>query len=459
MLLHADTVCLPDGWSRRVLIETDDDGIITSVRSGVRSTPGNAERVSGTVLPGIPDVHSNAFQRALVGAVERRGVRESTFQTWRARMFDLAALVGPGELEAITAQVHVELLKGGYTAVGEFHTLHLAPDGKPYDDPAELPERCIAGAGRAGIAITHLPVLSVVGGFGQEAPERGQRRFVLAPETYLEMVEELARRHHGQNGVHIGVAAHSLAAVPPEALRELSAWAARRDPPAPVHVQVAEQLREVEECLLWCGARPVQWLLDNISHGENWCLLHATHVTAEETQAMARGGLVVGLCPSTGANLGDGIFPANEFLILGGTFGVGSAAGVSRRAVTELRMLEYGQRLQHHVRAMLASRRQPSVGARLYRDAAAGGARALGLNAGSVEPGRRADLVVIDDQAPCLNGRHEDGLIDAWVFGCDDNPVRHVMVGGRWVIRDGRHAQEEPILEDYRRVITTLSKF
>lgn len=450
MRLYAQSAFLPDGWARNVVLDVGDDGRIAGIEREVKRPPRGAKRAAGPVLPGMPNVHSHAFQRALAGYAERRGPGEDSFWSWRRVMYDLVARLGPDQVQAIAAQAYVEMLKAGYTSVGEFHYLHHDPDGRSYESLTEMSDRVIAAARAAGIAITHLPVLYAHGGFGGRDPEPAQRRFVNSLEQYARLLEALFERYRGDAAVRLGIAPHSLRAVTPELLRQAVDVVSALDAAAPIHVHIAEQRREVEECLAWCGQRPIEWLLDAADVNERWCLVHATHATDGEVTRMARSGAVVGLCPSTEANLGDGVFPAVAYLGADGRFGVGSDSQVSLSPIEELRMLEYGQRLVHERRTLLSANDVPSVGRRLYVGAACGGARALGRAAGALAVGAQADLVVLDTETPALWHKPGDLLFDALVFAGNVNPVRDVMVGGRWQVVDRRHAREDEIAARFR---------
>ena len=452
--LFAANALLPEGWSRDVLFELDAQGNIASVSPDAQ--PGTAPRAAGPVIPGMPNVHSHAFQRAMAGLAERTGPQDDSFWTWRDVMYGFVGKLTPDDLEAVAAQLYVEMLKAGYTAVGEFHYLHHAPDGGPYDDLAEMSHRVIAAAARTGIGITQLPVLYGFGGFDGQAAGEDQRRFLNDPDRFARIVEALIAQTRDDAQVRIGIAPHSLRAVTPETLGEALVALDEMDDRAPVHIHIAEQTKEVDDCLAWSGQRPVEWLFDHFQVGRRWCLIHATHVNQSEVAALADSGSVVGLCPTTEANLGDGIFPAADFLQAGGVFGIGSDSHISVSPIEELRWLEYGQRLTRRARNLLGSGEGSSVGARLYRLALAGGAKALGRPVGRLGEGARADLLVLDPLVPTLIGREGDALLDALVFAGNVNPVRDVMVGARWVVREGRHESEEPILEAYRRAVDSL---
>ena len=445
---------LPQGWADHVLIEIGGDGIIHRVTPD--SAPGESERASGPVLPAIPNLHSHAFQRAMAGRAEHAAGSEDSFWTWRQVMYGFVGKLDPDSLEAIAAQLYVEMLKAGYGSVAEFHYLHHDTDGRPYADPAEMSWRILAAARTAGIALTHLPVLYAAGGFGGVPAGAGQRRFLNGAESFLQIVDRVAQAAKDAADLRVGIAPHSLRAVPPALLDQVVAELDVVLPGAPIHIHIAEQLKEVEDCLAWSGARPVQWLLDHMTVNGRWCLVHATHMTEAETERLAKSGAVAGLCPTTEANLGDGFFPACAYLAAGGKFGIGSDSHISVSPIEELRWLEYGQRLQHRKRNMLHADKDGSVGAHLWRKAAEGGAEALGFTAGRVAAGCRADFIVLDPECPTLAGLTGNALIDGLVFAGNVNPVRDVMVGARWVVRDGHHAREDEIAARYRAALKRI---
>ena len=445
--LFAPHILLSDGWHDDVRLTLDDDGTIIALAADAH--PAGAAVLGGPVIPGMPDIHCHAFQRAMAGLAERAAPGGDDFWGWRRLMYDLQARLDPDGIRAVATQLYVELLKQGYTAVGEFHYLHHQPGGAPYAQPSELSVAVVSAALAAGIAITHLPVLYAHAGFGEESLGAAQARFRGDAEFVWRIVEDIRSQHRASALVRAGVAPHSLRAVSPALLAELAA-AARAAPEAtPVHIHVAEQVREVEDCVGWSGRRPVAWLLDNVAVDADWCLVHATHVDDEEIAALAASGAVVGLCPTTEANLGDGIFPLAELDARGGRFGIGSDSNVSRSPVEELRWLEYGQRLTRLRRNVLAGPDDPSTGARLWRRAAADGARALAQPSGTIELGRRADLVVLDGDAVELASRAGDALLDALIFAGNRNLVRDVRVGGRAVVTDRRHTLEEEARGDF----------
>jgi len=456
----AERALLPEGWAGNVRFEVGADGTLTAVRP--ESSADGAAALAGPVLPGMPNLHSHAFQRAMAGLAERAritsaGKEDDSFWTWREVMYGFVRRLAPGQVEAIAAQLYVEMLEAGYTAVGEFHYLHHDPEGAPYPDPAEMSRRVIAAARTTGIGLTLLPVLYGYAGFGGQPAGHGQRRFLNTPERYLALLAELHGDVREDPQLHLGIAPHSLRAVTPDALRAVLDGIAALDPQAPVHIHVAEQQPEVRDCIEWSGLRPIEWLLTNEDLDPRWCLVHATHMTDEEAIALARTGAVVGLCPTTEANLGDGLFPAGAYLEAGGRIGIGSDSHISVSPVEELRWLEYGQRLSFKRRNLLADAADtPSVGARLYRAALAGGSQALGRPIGRLAPGCRADLLVLDADLPCLIGKRDDVLLDAVVFAGNRNPVRDVIVGGVRLVEGGRHRDRDAIFAGYRAAIAAL---
>ena len=461
--LFATRALLPEGWASDVLFEIDADGALVAVTPN-QAAPAGVRRARGPVLPGMPNLHSHAFQRAMAGLAERAGQagtpgEADSFWTWRQAMYGFVGRLTPAQNEAIAAQLYVEMLKAGYTAVGEFHYLHHDPDGRPYADPAEMAERIAAAGAQTGIGLTLLPVLYAQGGFGGQPTGPGQRRFRHDADSFLRLVELLWARHRGDPQLRLGIAPHSLRSVTPPQLSAAVAGLHRLDPAAPVHIHIAEQVKEVEDCLAWSGARPVDWLLDHADPDARWCLVHATHMTDGETARLAASGAVAGLCPTTEANLGDGLFNAPGYLAQGGRWGIGSDSHISVSPIEELRWLEYGQRLLHRRRNLLlpGNRAGANVGAALYRSALEGGAQALGRPIGRLAPGARADLLVLDTERPSLLGRADDALLDAVVFAGNENPVSDVMVGGRWVVEQGRHVAEASVLDAYRRAIAELT--
>jgi len=453
--LYFDRARLSDGWAKDVVVEIGADGRIVTVTTD--SAAGSARRVPGACVPGMANLHSHAFQWAFAGLTETAGPSGDSFWTWRRRMYDFVSRFDPDMLQAVAARLYVEMLKAGYTAVGEFHYLHHPPDGGSYDDRAEMSERIVAAARTAGIGLCLLPVLYMQGGFDGAAPAEGQRRFVHDAEAYLRLIDLMAARHAAKPDFRLGIAPHSLRAVASDALGAVLAHLRTALPDAPVHIHIAEQKKEVDDCVVWSGRRPVAWLLDHAPVDGRWCLVHATHLDAAELSALAGSGAVAGLCPTTEANLGDGIFPAVAYLQAGGRFGIGSDSHVAVAPAEELRLLEYGQRLSHLGRNMLAGGEGRSTGARLYCAAAQGGGQALGMKTGVIAPGYRADLVVLDPAAVGPARREGDALFDGWIFSGPHRPVAQVFVAGRQVIADGRHAEDAQTAEACRAALAGLA--
>jgi formimidoylglutamate deiminase len=452
--LHAPVAMLPDEWARDVLVEIGPDGAIASVTPN--APRGDAEDAGGPLVPGMPNLHSHAFQRAMAGLAERMGARDDSFWTWREVMYRFLSRLAPEDCHTIAAQLYVEMLRNGYTAVAEFHYLHNDPAGRPYADRAEMSLAHLRAAREAGIAITHLPSLYAHATFGAAPLKPTQIRFATQPEDVLEIVRRVRGAYRDDADVRVGVAPHSLRAVSPPLLAALLSGLDEVAPTAPVHIHAAEQTKEVDDCVAWSGRRPVEWLLENAGVDERWCLVHCTHMTAAETRELAGRRAVAGLCPTTEGNLGDGLFPLEAYLGAGGHFGIGGDSHVSQSPVEELRWMEYVQRLRHQRRNIAASEARPSVGATLWRRALEGGSRALGRAMGVISPGARADLLVLDGEHPNLAGREGDGILDALIFAGNERLVRHVAVSGNWVVRDSRHADEPAIAERYKRVVTRL---
>jgi formiminoglutamate deiminase len=436
--LHLETALLPEGWRRDVMIGIEHGMIVSVEPSGPQEIP--VERVSGVVLPGLPNLHSHAFQRAMAGLTERRGPQADSFWTWRAAMYRFVERLTPDDLEAIAAYAYMEMLEAGFTTVAEFHYLHHQPDGQPYDNIAEMSERIVAAADAVGIGLTLLPVLYRQSGFGGKPPSEGQRRFLNDRESYGRLMETKVP------GGTIGIAPHSLRAVTLDDI----AWVARTFRGKPAHIHISEQTGEIKDCLAAHGRRPIELLMETVEVDQDWCLVHATHADAREIERMAQTRTVVGLCPITEANLGDGLFDVPNFLAQGGRFGVGSDSLVRISAADELRTLEYGQRLIHHKRNVLGDADR-STGRRLFDLSLAGGAQAVGQSVGAIAPGCRADFVVLDG-----DGLPGDAVLDHWLFVADNRAIGTIYANGAPVVRDGRHKDREDIARRYRTVLSRL---
>lgn len=446
-VIHAKTALLPEGWAQDVRV-TFDKGRIATVLPGAEP---EGQRVD-CLLPAPVNLHSHAFQRAMAGMTESRSAGQDSFWTWRNLMYRFLDRLTPEDVQAIAAMVMVEMAEAGYAAVAEFHYLHHAPGGVTYDDLAEMSARIAAAAGETGLGLTHLPVLYERGGCDGRALAAGQLRFGNDPERFARLWEGAARAlSHLPADTVLGVAPHSLRAASPEGISA----AAGLNPAAPIHIHVAEQLAEVSEVQAATGARPVEWLVQNVDLTPRWCLIHATQMEAFETEALAKSGAVAGLCPITEANLGDGIFDGVRFQAHGGIYGVGSDSNVRISLSEELRLLEYSQRLAARGRAMLAEEGR-SAGRVLYETACKGGALAAGRQGGQIAVGHWADLMALDCSGPDMAASAGDMLLDSFVFAADDRLVAEVWSAGRHIVRAGRHAGRDGIVARYRAAISRL---
>jgi formiminoglutamate deiminase len=432
-VVHARQALLTKGWVENVRLHVSE-GRIASIEAGSAPMPGDERH--DTIVPGMANLHSHAFQRGMAGLAEMRGPGSDSFWSWRNVMYRFALSMNPDDVEAVAAQLYVEMLEAGFTRVGEFHYLHHDRDGRAYDDIAEMAARIAAAASAAGIALTLLPVFYAHAGFGGTPPGEEQRRFINDIGAFAALLERCRSLTAALPGGITGVAPHSLRAVTPDELAEVVALAGA----GPIHIHIAEQVKEVEDCIAWSGRRPVEWLLENQAVDGRWCLIHATHMTPAETAGMARSGAIAGLCPVTEANLGDGTFPAAQFLAAGGRFGVGSDSNVLIGLPDELRQLEYSQRLAHRARNVLAAP-GGSTGRALFDGAVAGGGAALGAEPG-LAAGTAADFV-------SLRPRHGlvpagDPVLDGWIFA-NGATVDCVWVNGRKQVENGRHVSRDPV--------------
>jgi formimidoylglutamate deiminase len=440
------------GWRHDVLL-TAQRGFWLHIDTPVPradAIAAGAQALRGPVLPGLCNAHSHAFQRAMAGLAETRAAGEDDFWSWRERMYAVAHRITPEQLQAVAAQLYVELLKGGYTQVCEFHYLHNDAQGRSYADGHRLAQGIAAAAEHAGIGLTLLPTLYMRAGFDAPGLRDEQRRFASTPQSVAELAQRFGRQ---TPTLHAGIAIHSLRAVGGAAIGELLQAVG---PDLPVHLHIAEQQREVRDCQAALGASPVHWLLDNLPVDARWHLVHATHASAAELRALAARGATVVICPTTEANLGDGWFDWPAHQAAGGRWSIGSDSHVSRDAAEELRWLEYGQRLRLQRRNVSATGTQASTAAVLFDGALHGGAAAAGLPLAGIRPGMRADLLVLDGEAPALRGVPPPRALDAWLFSSPAQAVRDVFVAGRAVIVDGRHADEEAIAQRFEAAMHTL---
>ena len=431
----ADHALLPEGVRSSVRIDVVD-GLIRSVETGVARAASD-ETIKGLVLPGMANVHSHAFQRAMAGLAEWDAGGKDNFWSWREAMYRFAERLDPDAQLAIARFLFIEMLKAGYTSVGEFHYLHNRPGGAAYSLSTAMADAIAQAAQESGIALTLMPTLYVTGGADGRPLSERQKRFGKTVDELLQLREGM----RGKAGVtQLGLALHSLRAVPPRLMHEAIASV---EATSPIHIHAAEQTGEVDETVAAFGARPVAYLLSEFGADRRWCLVHATHLDAAEVRGLAASGAVAGLCPTTEANLGDGIFSLPDYLVAGGRIAIGGDSHIAVDPAEELKALEYSQRLLHRRRNVAASAEVPHTAALLWAEAARNGAQVLGLNAGEIAVGERADLVVLDTDHVSLAGRDGAQALDSYVFVAGNGAVRDVMVGGRWLVQARRHPGDE----------------
>jgi formimidoylglutamate deiminase len=438
---------LPDGIADRVLMSISAEGRISRITPNARD---GGRYVPGLALPGMPNLHSHAFQRGIAGATELSSAADNSFWGWRETMYRFVGRLQPPDVEAIAAFAYLEMLEAGYTSVAEFHYLHHRADGSHYDDPLAMSQAVRAGAYRSGIRQLLLPCLYQSSGFGAGPVLQAQRRFINQTREFLQLFEQLRRSAAGLQTT--GVALHSLRAVPASALRDIHDAVPAQ---TPLHIHVSEQQREVDDCLNFTGQRPIEYLLATVPVSANWCLVHATHANASELAAIRKTGAIVGLCPTTEANLGDGQFPLDEFVAAGGRFGIGSDSQVSIDPREELRTAEYSLRLSKQRRGLIGGA-NTRCGTQLYAFACCGGSQAMGLGEGALVVGSHADLVIIDTDQPQFAGQPVQALLDTHIFAPRARAVRDVMVGGNWVLRDAQHPMRDAIAQAYRDCVQRL---
>lgn len=449
--IFARQALTPEGWRDDVLIAWDAAGYITQCEAWCATLP--EVSVVDVALPGMANVHSHLFQWAMAGLTETASpAGQDNFWSWREVMYRFVNRLTPDQISVISRAFFSELLLRGYTSVGEFHYLHHDSNGTPYANPAEMSERVIAAAQETGIHLTLLPVMYETANFGGIPAHEGQRRFVHRPDAFLRLLETLRKKYPA---LSLGIAPHSLRAVTPESLATIiEALPSLGLGNCPIHMHVAEQVKEVEDCVNWSGMRPIEWLAAHHNINARWCLIHATHLTDGEVAQLAASGAIAGLCPTTEANLGDGIFATESYLKQGGCFGVGSDSQVCLSPFEELRQLEYAQRLITRTRNVLHGP-HPSVGRTLYENAATGGAQALSIASGALAIGKRADIACYRPDHPLLTGKRGDALLDSWIFAQTPR-AEQVIVGGRVVVQSGQAIAGAAALKDLRPVMSAL---
>ena len=435
-----------------------------------------AEIAKGAVIPGMVNCHSHAFQRAFAGFSEQGSEGQDSFWTWRKIMYQFLAQLTDVDAKNIAKQLYIEMLKMGYTRVAEFHYLHHDIDGSTYDanategstsktipskgssaNLATMAQAIFTAAKESGIGLTLLPVLYQHGGFGEQAPNDGQKRFINSTDQFNQLVSDCFALSEQYSNTNVGIAPHSLRAVDKASLISAVTHVRGLDKQAPIHIHISEQQKEVDDCLQHYGKRPVQWLLDNIELDKFWCLIHATHINEAERKGIIAKQAIAGICPTTEANLGDGIFPTTEFLAEQGTIAIGSDSHISVNPIEELRWLEYAQRLIKQQRAILASDEQASVGQNLWQQAAQGGAQSTNSNTGCLAVGKQADLLVLDSDKTKLYANANQHLLDSMIFASQQNPVADVMVNGVWQIRAQQHVEQEQASDNFAKLLVRLS--
>jgi len=453
MKLYAEKILLGTQWVEQKTL-TIENGLITNIVDGKAD---DAEIAQGAVIPGMVNCHSHAFQRAFAGFSEQGSEGQDSFWTWRAIMYKFLDQLTDENAQVIATQLYIEMLKMGYTRVAEFHYLHHQIDGSNYPQLAQMAEAIFKAASNSGIGLTLLPVLYRFSGFGEQAPSDGQKRFINNTEQFNQLVSDCVAMSQQYSNSNVGIAPHSLRAVDKKSLLAAVQHVRSFDNKAPIHIHISEQQQEVADCLAHYGKRPVEWLLENAELDPQWCLIHATHINEQERQGIINSGAIAGICPTTEANLGDGIFPTTEFLQEQGTFAIGSDSHISVNPIEELRWLEYAQRLIKQQRAILADQQQLSVGQNLWQRAAEGGAQSTHSNTGTLALGKQADLLVLDAHKIQLFAHSEQHLLDSMLFASQQNPVQDVMVNGQWVIKNGQHSLQASSANNFAHLLKKLS--
>jgi formimidoylglutamate deiminase len=462
MKLYAENILLKDGWASNKTI-TIEQGLITAIDAGMIE---GAEIANGAVIPGMVNCHSHAFQRAFAGFSEQGSEGQDSFWTWRKIMYQFLAQLTDVDAKNIAKQLYIEMLKMGYTRVAEFHYLHHDLDGSTYNSSttaensaslATMAQAIFDAAKESGIGLTLLPVLYQHSGFGAKPPSDGQKRFINSTEQFNQLVSDCFTLSEQYTNTNVGIAPHSLRAVDKTSLLSAVEHVRGLDNQAPIHIHISEQQKEVDDCLAHFRKRPVQWLLDNVELDKHWCLIHATHIDDAERKGIIAKGAIAGICPTTEANLGDGIFPTTEFLAEKGTIAIGSDSHISVNPIEELRWLEYAQRLIKQQRAILATDEEASVGQNLWQQAAVGGAQSTNSNTGCLAIGKQADLLVLDKDKTKLFANANQHIIDSMIFASQQNPVSDVMVHGVWQIKAQQHAEQEQASDNFANLLIRLS--
>ena len=438
---------LEHGWADNVCF-TVENGHFAQVDVNVSPTPADTV-LDGPVLPTVANLHSHAFQRLMAGMAEIAANPEDSFWSWRDVMYKTATQLTPEELEVIASKLYIELLKGGFSQVGEFHYLHNQADGQAYSTATALGDAVLNAGSRVGMGVTLLPALYQYAGFGQQPANTGQQRFIQSTEQYIEQYKGYEKRVAGSTLHKLGVCFHSLRATDFTAMKEVLKAV---DSGQPIHIHIAEQNKEVQDCLAFSGQRPVEWLAQEIGLSPRWTLIHATHLSDSEVQSIAQSGATVGICTTTEANLGDGIFPATAYEQAGGHWGVGSDSHVSTSLQEELRWFEYGQRLVQQKRNRLYSEQQPHIADHLFAKALQGGNQACDVQLG-IRVGHRADFMVWDKTEPFVHSSQSKDLLNRWLFALSNNPIKDVYVAGSAVITDRQHELDTSVNQAFSKIV------
>ncbi len=441
---------LAENWAKDVSVVSDAKGDITSVTPNTKDV--RSDHRAKIALPGLPNVHSHAFQRAMAGMAEVKGAGDDSFWTWRKVMYQFLERLTPEDLYAIASLAYCEMLESGFTAVSEFHYLHHDASGSAYNDIGAMAFAIAEAAQTSGIGPTFLPVFYANSQFGGAPPTDAQRRFVNSPDQFATLLDRIDHIATSLPDAQVGIAPHSLRAVTPESLAEVLTL----KPNGPLHIHIAEQTKEVDDCIQWSGQRPVEWLLNHQNIDQRWCLIHATHMTQTERQTIAQSGAVVGLCPITEGNLGDGIFPGVDYVQDGGRFAIGSDSNVLINAAEELRTLEYTQRFRDRGRNLLGTD-NTSTGRALFDHALSGGTQSLGRKIGKIDVGFRADIITLNTDHPALVALINDGWLDGWIFAANSPAISDVWVGGRHVVSEGKHHKRDQIRAHYSQTMKRLT--
>ncbi|WP_068544481.1 formimidoylglutamate deiminase [Thalassotalea crassostreae] len=453
MKLFAENILLSDGWHQNQTL-TIDNGIITDIHSGKDD---DATVLSGPVIPGMINCHSHAFQRGFAGFSEQGSETNDSFWTWRKIMYQFVDNISVEQAQVIASQLYIEMLKAGYTRVAEFHYLHHDKDGSNHPELSAMAKAIFAASKSTGIGLTMLPVMYRFSGFGPLPAVAGQKRFINSIEQFNQLVSDCFEITQHQENCNVGIAPHSLRAVDKESLVAAVNHVRGLDDKAPIHIHIAEQQKEVNDCIAHYNKRPVQWLLDNMPLDQHWCLIHATHIDEQEVDGIIASSAIAGICPTTEANLGDGIFPTTEFMAKGGQVAIGSDSHISVSAIEEIRLLEYAQRLIKQQRAILANNKTRSVGQNLWQHAAKAGALSTSCNSGELAIGKQADLLVLNSEQTRLFANQNKNLLDSFIFASQQNPINDVMVNGQWQIQNGEHKLQQLSADAFAKALRDIA--